>query len=87
MGHRSDVMEQMEEKTEIIKTDYQNNSFNDPDFKRLWFDTYEYRKDFIKENTTADIMKQFPAYTNPFTVENSLSPFSSRLSVLDFGRC
>ncbi|CAF4346441.1 unnamed protein product [Rotaria socialis] len=68
MGHRSDVIEQMEEKTEIIKTDYQNNSFNDPDFKRLWFDTYEYRKDFIKENTTADIMKQFPAYTNPFTI-------------------
>ncbi|CAF3722614.1 unnamed protein product [Rotaria socialis] len=87
MGHRSDVIEQMEEKTEIIKTDYQNNSFNDPDFKRLWFDNYEYRKDFIKENTTADIMKQFPAYTNPFTVENSSSPFSSRLSVLDFGRC
>ncbi|CAF4061121.1 unnamed protein product, partial [Rotaria magnacalcarata] len=68
MGHRSDVMKQMEEKTEIIKTDYQNNSFNDPDFKRLWFNTYEYRKDFIKENTTADIMKQFPAYTNPFTI-------------------
>ncbi|CAF4515024.1 unnamed protein product, partial [Rotaria magnacalcarata] len=87
MGHRSDVMKQMEEKTEIIKTDYQNNSFNDPDFKRLWFNTYEYRKDFIKKNTTADIMKQFPAYTNPFTVENSSSPFSSRLSVLDFGRC
>ncbi|CAF4552687.1 unnamed protein product [Rotaria sp. Silwood2] len=30
-------------------------------------DTYEYRKHFIKDNTTADVMKQFPAYTNPFT--------------------
>ena len=42
MGHRSDVMEQMEEKTEIIKTDYQNNSFNDPDFKRLSLNTYQF---------------------------------------------
>lgn len=64
-------IERVEEKTEIIKTDYLNNSFNDPDFKRLSLDTYEYRKHFIKENTTADIMKQFPAYTNPFTVGNS----------------
>ncbi|CAF3332358.1 unnamed protein product [Rotaria sp. Silwood2] len=61
------AVKRMEEKTETIKTDYQNNAFNDPEFKRLWFDTYEYRKDYIKQNTTADIMKQFPAYTNPFT--------------------
>ena len=54
----------LEKKAEIISKDFQNSSFDDLHFERLWFETYEYRKKFIKQNTVEDILKQFPAYSN-----------------------
>ncbi|CAF3991517.1 unnamed protein product [Rotaria sordida] len=58
-------IELSEKKAKIIRKDFQNSSFDDPHFERLWFETYEYRKNFIKQNTVEDILKQFPAYSNP----------------------
>jgi hypothetical protein len=60
--------EQMEEKAETLKKDFQNNLFDDEHLKRLWFETYDYRQNFIKQNTTADIVERFPVYSNPSMV-------------------
>jgi hypothetical protein len=58
----------MEKKAETIKTSFQNNSFDDQGTEQLWTQTYEYRQSFIKQNTTADIIEQFPLYSNPMMI-------------------
>ena len=58
----------MEEKIEIMKTNFQNGSLEDKNFKRLWLETLDYRLDFIKNNTTVDILKEFSMYSNPTMV-------------------
>ena len=58
----------MEEKIEIMKTNFQNGSLEDENFKRLWLETLDYRLDFIKNNTTVDILKEFSMYSNPTMV-------------------
>ncbi|CAF4449325.1 unnamed protein product [Rotaria socialis] len=55
----------MKEKTDIIKRNFQNESFNNENFKRLWLETLNYRLAFIKNNTTVDILKEFSIYSNP----------------------
>ncbi|CAF3338490.1 unnamed protein product [Rotaria sp. Silwood2] len=58
-------IQQIEEKVETIKTDLQNKSIDDPHIQRLWIETFDYRQNFIKQNTTVNIMGQFPVYSNP----------------------
>ena len=58
----------MEEKIEIMKTNFQNGTLEDENFKRLWLETLDYRLDFIKNNTTVDILKEFSMYSNPTMV-------------------
>ncbi|CAF1478932.1 unnamed protein product [Rotaria sordida] len=58
-------IQQMEEKAETLKTNFQNKSIDDQHYQRLWLETFDYRQNFIKENTTADIMERFPVYSNP----------------------
>ncbi|CAF4049719.1 unnamed protein product [Adineta steineri] len=60
--------EQMAAKSEIIKEDFQNSSFDYENLKQLWLETYEYRQSFINQNSIADVMEQFPAYSNPLMV-------------------
>ncbi len=64
----SNESEEMEAKVEIINKNFLNNSFDDQTLKRLWTETHEYRQSFIKQHTTADIIEQFPAYSNPSMV-------------------
>ncbi|CAF4108891.1 unnamed protein product [Adineta steineri] len=60
--------EQMAAKSETIKEDFQNSSFDYENLKQLWLETYEYRQSFINQNSIADVMEQFPAYSNPLMV-------------------
>ncbi|CAF2034026.1 unnamed protein product [Rotaria magnacalcarata] len=59
------TIQQIDEKIEIIKRNFQNGSLEDENFKQLWLETLDYRLDFIKNNTTADILKEFSMYSNP----------------------
>ncbi len=54
----------MKAKVEIINKNFLNNSFDHQTLKRLWVETHEYRQNFIKQHTTADIIEQFPVYSN-----------------------
>ncbi|CAF1560249.1 unnamed protein product [Adineta steineri] len=56
--------EQMAAKSETIKEDFQNSSFDYENLKQLWLETYEYRQSTINQNSIADVMEQFPAYSN-----------------------
>ena len=66
-----DEIEQIEEKVETIKADLQSKSIDDPHVQRLWAETFNYRQNFIKENTTVNIMEQFPVYSNPSMVKKN----------------
>jgi hypothetical protein len=62
----------MKAKAELINENFLNNSFDDQTLKRLWAETHEYRQSFIKQHTTADIIKQFPVYSSvSMVIENS----------------
>jgi hypothetical protein len=54
----------MKAKIELINEKCLNNLFDDQTLKRLWAETHEYRQSFIKQNTGADIIKQFSGYSN-----------------------
>jgi len=72
-------IQQIEEKVETIKTDLQNKSIDDPHIQRLWVETFDYRQNFIKQNTTVNIMEQFPVYSNPSMVRKKIRIFSLKL--------
>ena len=59
----------MEEK---IKTDLQSKSIDGPHIQRFWVEPFGYRQDFIKQNTTVNIMEQLPAYSKPSIVTKNL---------------
>lgn len=61
----------MKAKSDIINKNLPNGSFQDQAFKRLWIETYEHRQNFIKQHTTADILEEFPVYSNPTMVSIS----------------
>jgi hypothetical protein len=42
--------------------DLENNSYDEEELKHLWIQTYAYRQEFIRNNTTKDIVTRFPAY-------------------------
>jgi hypothetical protein len=65
----------MKAKIELINEKCLNNLFDDQTLKRLWIETHEYRQSFIKQNTTADIIKQFPAYSNASMVTVNSNDF------------
>lgn len=81
-----DEIQQIEEKVETIKADLQNKSIDDPHVQRLWAETFNYRQNFIKENTTVNIMEQFSVYSNPSMVKEKLNFSQSQTSCLDIGR-
>ncbi|CAF3990124.1 unnamed protein product [Rotaria sp. Silwood1] len=58
-------LEQMKAKSDIINKNFSNCSFDDQAFKRLWIETHEHRQNFIKQHTTADILQEYPVYSNP----------------------
>ena len=66
----------MEAKVVIINNHFSNGSFNDQTFKQLWSETFEYRQNFIKQHTTADIMQQFPVYSNASMVSINFDTFA-----------
>lgn len=74
-------MQHMEEKAEVMKRDFPNGLSDDQHFKQLWLETLNYRLTFIKNNTTIDILKEFPAYSNPSIVYICIIKV---LSVTDF---
>lgn len=72
-------LQQIKSKVEIINKNFSNNSFDGQTLKRLWAETYEYRQRFIKQHTTADIMEEFPVFSNPSMVIISFNIFVVRL--------
>lgn len=83
----SSNIEQMVAKSETIKEDFQNSSFDHENLKQLWLETYEYRQSFINQNSIADVMEQFPAYSNPLMVIIIFKTFVIKLSFLGINRC
>ncbi|CAF2854914.1 unnamed protein product [Rotaria sp. Silwood2] len=57
---------QMEKIAEAAKIGFENNSYDAEELNHLWIQTYAYRLEFVKNSTTQDIIKQFPAYSNPY---------------------
>ncbi|CAF4022766.1 unnamed protein product, partial [Rotaria magnacalcarata] len=70
------TIQQIDEKIEIIKRNFQNGSLEDENFKQLWLETLDYRLDFIKNNTTADILKEFSMYSNPIMILTDVKALS-----------
>jgi hypothetical protein len=52
----------MEKIADANKMDLENNSYDEEELKHLWIQTYAYRQEFIRNNTTKDIVTRFPAY-------------------------
>ena len=76
----------MEEKAETFKTNFQNKSIDDQHYQQLWLETFDYRQNFIKQSTIADIMERFPVYSNPSKVKK-LQHFQYHIFTLDIDRC
>ena len=68
VANESNESEKIKEKVDIINKNFLNKSFEERTFKQLWNETYEYRQAYMKQHTTADIMEQFPIYSNPSLV-------------------
>jgi hypothetical protein len=73
----------MEKIADANKMDLENNSYDEEELKHLWIQTYAYRQEFIRNNTTQDIVTRFPAYSDPSRVmiyfNQVLSDFEFRL--------
>lgn len=37
---------------------------------KLWKETLTYRREYIRNHSTAEILMEFPTYSNPFLVNN-----------------
>ncbi|CAF1395908.1 unnamed protein product [Rotaria sordida] len=61
----SDYTNEMKKIAEATAISFENNSYDEEELNKFWTQTYEYRQEFIRNNTTQDIIKQFPAYSDP----------------------
>ena len=74
----------MKEKSDIINKNFSSSSFDDQEFKRLWIETHQHRPNFIKQHTTADILKEYPLYSNPTMVSKRFYLSFFKIIILDF---
>ena len=74
----------MKEKSDIINKNFSNSSFDDQEFKSLWIKTHQHRQNFIKQHTTADILKEYPIYSNPTMVSRIFYLSFFKIIILDF---